>query len=511
MASASESLIASIRDACISHSADLLEVARLAGREGKANIAFHLALLALEELGKLHLHAISRIHDARGEDGKAFFDRHANDHVAKLFWAFWGYKLAGRMTDRAEFDKWREFARDVHSQRLAGLYAQVGKATVSVPRLAVTEETATSLIELAESYLELERATEETELTGEARDSILWLRSAAESEDTRRLVFSRLSMEKLRDAKDVSDWIAWLRRTVEEEEAEVRALVHAELSRVVPKEGSQARWFCHVDLLTPTHSVRSKALTEWNARSNMLKLRPAGKKSSALRVEVTLLDNTRADDVHRVISNLVSHFVIALNISSTGFFWPYLPEQSFPLFSTARDLKHRRDLDIRRQLYATFRLIEDQRERRVLTLDDVARAGLLFSFLPFEKDSFVQTYWSGLAILAKSDPLLRLERQAFEQFRTALEHAMKHYEPAQDIAFADAFRTWAKTAVGDENAVELSEIARKDIAGEITFHDAVNMKVCFDLYVLFHVMKREMNGQHADGVASVREDQDAQS
>src|SRR4051794_204004 len=67
------SLETSVRASCTTHAGDLLQVARLAEKDGKPHIAFHLALLALEELGKLHLHAIARIQDAHGDDGRAFF------------------------------------------------------------------------------------------------------------------------------------------------------------------------------------------------------------------------------------------------------------------------------------------------------------------------------------------------------------------------------------------------------------------------------------------------------
>lgn len=368
-----------VRESCLTHSADLLEVAEKAHESGKPNIAFHLAVLALEELGKLFLHRISRTQRAYFDDDRTLFARSATDHVAKLFWALWGTKISGRMNDREAFETTRRTASSVHFQRIAGLYVTIDGSTVTVPRDEVGAEETGVLLDLARSLLEEERATEYVQPTDEGRAAIMWLVSAAELEETRRLLYSRLSMEKLRAVEHVSEWISWLKETVAREEEEIHRLMIVELSRAQPTEGGKERFFAQTELLSATHSVRPKALIEWNERSKIIKLRPVKGEKSNLRVEFILFDDVRVDRVHIVLANLLHRLLVALNISSGGLFWPYLPEQSFPIFTRGRDQEHDRDLDLRAQLYSPFRLIDDQRNRRVLTLDgDRAHRTIVF-------------------------------------------------------------------------------------------------------------------------------------
>jgi AbiV family abortive infection protein len=74
--------------ACVVHARDLMESAKVVQATGRSNIAYHLATLALEELGKRELYRIQ-------EASKAVGDTHpwqANailDHEKKLFWCFY--------------------------------------------------------------------------------------------------------------------------------------------------------------------------------------------------------------------------------------------------------------------------------------------------------------------------------------------------------------------------------------------------------------------------------------
>jgi AbiV family abortive infection protein len=55
-----EKTISAMR-ACLDHARDLLDVAKSAHTDGKSNIAYHLATLALEELGRRELIAVQSI------------------------------------------------------------------------------------------------------------------------------------------------------------------------------------------------------------------------------------------------------------------------------------------------------------------------------------------------------------------------------------------------------------------------------------------------------------------
>jgi AbiV family abortive infection protein len=87
---------ADVHAQCIANAEQLLVVAERELSKGVDHICFHLALLALEEIGKAILATASfAVSQARKDSDHlaTSFD----DHVKKIFWALWGAMLIGRM------------------------------------------------------------------------------------------------------------------------------------------------------------------------------------------------------------------------------------------------------------------------------------------------------------------------------------------------------------------------------------------------------------------------------
>src|ERR1700742_2459632 len=76
-------------NACIKHAGDLLASARAVITAGHPNIAFHLALLTLEELGRRKLIGLQGV-AAQQPVPPAWMQKHTLDHHKKLFWCFFG-------------------------------------------------------------------------------------------------------------------------------------------------------------------------------------------------------------------------------------------------------------------------------------------------------------------------------------------------------------------------------------------------------------------------------------
>ena len=76
-------------DGCVAHAGDLLTAAKTVLAQKLPHIAYHLATLALEEIGKAGIIGMTHI---AAEDGvyPSWMGKHADDHVKKLFWAIWG-------------------------------------------------------------------------------------------------------------------------------------------------------------------------------------------------------------------------------------------------------------------------------------------------------------------------------------------------------------------------------------------------------------------------------------
>jgi len=75
--------------ACIDHARALLESARAVQATKHPNVAYHLATLALEEIGRRELIGVQSV-SAKQSLPPAWPQKHTQDHVKKLFWCFFG-------------------------------------------------------------------------------------------------------------------------------------------------------------------------------------------------------------------------------------------------------------------------------------------------------------------------------------------------------------------------------------------------------------------------------------
>lgn len=113
------------------------------------NIAYHLAILALEEIGKAGMIASRAVVGSKLDTD--WMEKRFNDHAWKLQWAVWSCGFAGSRIDPKEFEEARRFAQSTHARRLAGLYVDPNaKDTATAPpRAAVRMEHAESVLNFA--------------------------------------------------------------------------------------------------------------------------------------------------------------------------------------------------------------------------------------------------------------------------------------------------------------------------------------------------------------------------
>ena len=84
------------------------------------NIAYHLAILAMEEIGKAGMLASRAVIGAALEGER--LQKRLDDHVYKLMWAVWSPSMSGGKIDPKDFEQARQFAESTHARRKAGLY-----------------------------------------------------------------------------------------------------------------------------------------------------------------------------------------------------------------------------------------------------------------------------------------------------------------------------------------------------------------------------------------------------
>jgi AbiV family abortive infection protein len=144
------------RRRCLDHAGNLIAAAErvLADDNAYPNIAYHLAILAMEEIGKAGMLA-SRAVTGAALDGERLQKR-LDDHVYTLMWAVWSPSMSGGKIDPKDFEDARQFAESTHARRKAGLYVDHSEDdTLAAPSEAVLLGHATSLLKLANSRLEL--------------------------------------------------------------------------------------------------------------------------------------------------------------------------------------------------------------------------------------------------------------------------------------------------------------------------------------------------------------------
>jgi AbiV family abortive infection protein len=97
-----------VRQNFLEHAANLVASAeRVLKDDGYPNIAYHLGILALEEIGKAGMiSARAAVGNARDTD---WMDKRFGDHVWKIQWAVWSPSLFGKRIDPKDFEKARRF------------------------------------------------------------------------------------------------------------------------------------------------------------------------------------------------------------------------------------------------------------------------------------------------------------------------------------------------------------------------------------------------------------------
>jgi AbiV family abortive infection protein len=275
MAKPNEKLLAAC-DACVVHARNLVESAKLVQASERANIAYHLATLALEEIGRRELF---QIQDAAASVGEVppWQMNATQDHVQKLFWCFYGMGRVQDIIDQKQFFEKREAAADIHAIRLLGLYVEEVDIGLNIPSKAISAKQSDSLISLAEllvSQAESEKPRET--IPQEDIDLQVWFLRAFDDPDKRKRILTKQSFEKLKSLNDVAAWTRQVKDEIERDDAELRALAEKEINRSPASlgKGDKNRWKVQLKIRTSSNSIRPKPLKKWNEGSKWIKLRP---------------------------------------------------------------------------------------------------------------------------------------------------------------------------------------------------------------------------------------------
>ena len=475
-----------LRKACVTHARTLLECAK-AIEARSPHVAYHLATLALEEIGKSLLLAFPREED---DDASTPL---VDNHLKKLFWALYSPFLHERIEKR-QVEEAREFALRIHRTRLAGLYVEWKDGNLFDPKEMVDADQCRGMISMVEARLRMEENTELRELTPEDHELIGWFAQVSTDPEKRRYVFGHESLNKLAELKESKPWFLWLRGQLDSFDRESRDFVARELNRQRPTgdERSLPKWRVRIRLRSLSHSIRQKPLNEWNQRVDHIKLSRGDKKT--LLADFTLPRNISLDQLWWVGWGYARAFATALNIATMGFFWFTVPEAISRYYDSIEDLESRKQVVVER----VPRLAIDFGH---MTLDSstLMSTALVFAFLPRPDERSMHGpfdhYLTALAFMGKNDVHMQVEVNAFMEFFLAFRTACVQYGGWNGAGeFRESAKQILESLIPAENVGDNTTLGLLDLATEIertrvptkpvTLSEVIGMKLVSDAYFL---------------------------
>jgi AbiV family abortive infection protein len=485
-----------VLEACLANAERLIESAKaVRAVPGCNHIAFNLAVLALEEIGKsilLFQESLEVKHQPRnGEETKRPLEW-IDDHERKLFWAIW---FGDSAIDWRTIPINMEAASRLHVQRLAVLYFD---PTQPDAQSEIDDEYLSKCIELAEGRLQMEKAKKYKELSEQDRNDIQWFFFATNDSQLKLVIFSKHSLEKQQEFATGPEWMRWLRETIEESQRSAAETVQKEMARKQSEEGDGEidKWRMRIKLKSWSHSIRQNQLLQWNEGMKKIKLNKGGEHND-LTVEFTIPKSITVHGLWNAGMQNSVLFVSALNIASFGFFWWYLPKFTSRFHDSISDLETNMEVLIDR--VPELKIVWPQQALKQDVLGQ--NLGLIFSFIVQDMDKHLPVYhryFGVLGLMAKNDLFFQFEHHLVHDFMGCLKMAMKSYgdwdgDPA---AFESAHKVLVPEKEGRDEFVAMvvdldriaGEVDRHDLTQPVTLEHAIRAKLAFDTYI--HIKAR---------------------
>jgi AbiV family abortive infection protein len=416
--------------ACVAHARDLIESAKAVQITGRSNIAYHLATLALEELGKREIYRIQRAAKSVGDPPK-WQANATQDHVRKLFWCFYSLGRISDIVDQQQFFDKRDAAADIHANRIAGLYVDSSDQGLNVPSAAISQRQSQALIELAESFIAYaESETPRDDIPQEEIDLQAWFLGAFDDPEKRGRILTAQSIAKLKTLNDVHEWTRSIKTELEADDARLRALAERELSRepASSDRSKKDRWKMRLRFETSSHSIRPASLKVWNDSVEWIRLAPqqGAKKKEQLIVDITMRNDIPLGAMWGFGFSLSLRFLLAINLATSGFWWWPLAPNHKRFYESIRDLENNLGVELESGGFQVF-----NPRRPAFTETHVKNVLLYFTSLPDPHDQHRQQaytyYLGGLTFISLNCIQWRCEGQAFgnflESFKLLMEEA----------------------------------------------------------------------------------------
>jgi AbiV family abortive infection protein len=413
---------------CLDNAEGFLDSAKDCRAKKRNHVAFHLAVLALEEIGKASMILAKTVYPRVVNDEDTDESKLSDsvvDHRKKLFWAMLTPSFSGGMLSPEDFNRLKEIANDIHFRRTASLYTNVDE---TVPEAEISDDELERVIGMTESRLDLERLKEIRQLDSDARELLDWFTKALADPLLQRFVLSEQSRHKLKELTgDSRKWMFWLHEEVGAAESAAKELMEKEINRTAPTGvlANKPKWRLKIKLHTLSHSIRHKDLNAWNDKVVWVKLSPTADKTELL-AEFLLPAKIPVTELWQTGIQMCSMFAVALNIATVGYFWWYLPEFVSTFFEEIvdTDTKARLGVDHKLPVMANWK-------RTALKGQQLHIAGMILTHLMMwatkEQSLAYSRYMQGIAVLSKNDVFGDFTGQALVHFAHAFRMALTSY------------------------------------------------------------------------------------
>ena len=477
---------------CLGNSEELLDSAKDARAKKRNHIAFHLAVLALEEIGKAAMLLANKLYLNFAED-EDLDERKLSDDVAdhrkKLFWAMLTPNFDKGIFSPQDFVELKEIANGIHFRRVTSLYTNVDE---TLPEADISDDELARIIGLTESRLNLEKLQEIRKLDSDAQQLLDWFMKALADPLLQRLILSEQSKHKLAELSGNSrKWMTWLQDEVVTAEADAKEMMEKEINRVAPTGvlANKPKWRLKITL---SHSIRHKELNAWNDQVIWVKLYPTTKKTELL-VEFLLPAKIPLAELWPTGIQMCSIFAVALNIATVGYFWWYLPEFVSTFYEELVDLdtKARLGVDYKSPVMGGWK-------RTALKAQQLHTAGMILVYLmrwaTKEQSLAYSRYMQGIALLSKNDVFGDFTGQALIHFAHAFRMGLASYGEWDGVpanfghAVASALgKLWDNPEMLAEfnSLMEAADALEKQQqpSRPITLDEAIKLKVFCDGYL----------------------------
>lgn len=414
-----------LRDACLANAEALVNSAKTLDGESTTHIKYNLAVLALEEVGKVviyQMNAFGAMSDGDDDQGSISTD----DHRKKLLWAFFTPFIEQGRIRPEYFELDRELAQEIHNRRLETLYTD--SQNPLLPQDRMEEEEADNLVRLCEARIKMEKGVELSDVPDESKlEDLQWFRTAGDVPEKRRYFYSKDSVDRLEELGDIFEWIKWHRQQFMKVEEESRELLQQELEKepIDGIEGDEPKWKVRFRIYSESHSIRQRALNEWNHNSDFIMKLLRSNNSNELICEFTVPKSISVKVLWDVARGRCRDFVAALNIATSGLFWWHVDKDISRFYEKIWDLENSTEIDTEVRINISPQLSIDW-GHRTLTEENLEDTRFVFGYLlkdirstPRKREA-MENYLTGLALLSKNDIHLRLEPNAFAYFFMAL-------------------------------------------------------------------------------------------